>query len=513
MSLLKLNGYAVPCVAIDENHEQVGYGMARAYDGGALRDTRASKRKWTFRSKPLKEQDALALIGLVQGRGHKFGWSSFYSDSGLPAAASVATQHAVAADGAAVYDDYGALMYAGFTGSKYAVAVEAAATNLIYTTITTPSATSGQNIATGTDTLSSTSGFTAVAGGVITSDTTHYWQGSRSLKMVAAAVGDGVITGWATCSADSNICCSAYVKVSGAQVTFAVYQDSGAPTLLVSQSVTDTGGAWQRVELPTTLSGGNTTAAIRIEAASGASTVYCDGFQIEENNWVTSWVAGTRATGSLQYTAKAFAGWRDLTVNMWATSTGLASSDDQVLCRLGVSTTDYIEVYRDGLQSNRITVVAYGTGDLITTDSKWAAGSWLMVTLGVRFNAESGEYGVELYTNGVSRGTATLSGYTGLTSAATLAIGNDGTPARHFHMGRIDSTLVVPYRASATEIAAWYGNFPGAHSVPSLVATGDFVTDSSVTVVGEVTHVMNVPHYATAWRGNGRVVEFALEEI
>lgn len=511
MSFLTLNGYAIPCVGLEEQHLGIGFGMARAYDGTALREVRKRKRKWTFRSKPLKELDALALIALVHGRGHKWSYGNGLSASGLYPSTDVATYRATAADGHGVKDENGTYEY-GFGSSTVgqAGAIESGTTNVLNAI-----ATNGPNICTGTDTLGTTGGFTTVTGApTVTSNTADgiYWQGTRSLKIIttAAAPADEVRAAFGTVSANATVTGTVYVYGSGS-VTLRLWQNSGAPAVLATASaVSLPASTWRRISVTGTLTGGNTTCAISLLETVSASniTFYCDGFQIEEKAYATSWVAGTRAAGGLVFTAPAFVGWTDVTMNLWTVGPTSNPTGQQVLCYLGAAAS-YVALLRPAA-SNSLRMDSPSTSATYAT-SPWN-NNWHMVTGVARVNPESGETGLTVYFDGVSVATGGIGTYTGLSAASALYLGSNTAPSEWWDRGRIDSTRIVPYAASAAEIAAWYTT-QDSGSLPRITAAGDFVPDTSVTVMGRVTHVSNTPHFTTLWRGNGRVVEFCLEEI
>lgn len=508
MSHLRLNGYAIPCAGKGDEITTVGQDKRRAFDGTLLPEVRNYKRKWMFQSKPLKEMDALALIALVQGKGQKWEYADGYSGSGLKASSDVAAYRTVSSDSVAVYDENGVLDWAFGASTGTAVAFGTATTNVLYAI-----ATNGPNLTTGTDSLGTTGGFTAIATATLASTTSHKWQGARSLSITPAATSDGARTAFATVAANATVTASVYVRANGTQsATLRIYQNSGVPALLASAPATTlTANVWRRIKLTATLTGGNTTCAMQIEAANNAfEVVYCDGFQIEELAYVTPWVTSTRAAGGLIHTGNAFREFKDATVNFWAKCATTNPAAQQVLMALYASGTNYLAFVRSAATNNLRLDTAL---ESISTSSTWN-NNWHMVTGVARINPESGEYGLQLYVDGSSVATnATVTGYTGLASTSLVTAGCFGAAGTQIlNNAAIDSMRVVPYAATTTEIAAWY-TYQASHDLPILYADGDFVTETSASVLGEVTSVKNVPHYTTAWRGNGRVVEFTLEEI
>lgn len=509
MAHLRLNGYTVPIIGAGDDIMDIGADYRRAFDGSLITEVRNRKRKWAFKSKPLTEMQATGLIALVQGRGQKFGFADQYSGSGLKATANVATFATTSADGLPVYNEGGYLDWAFASSTGTSIAVESGATNVLNAIVT-----NGPNICTGTDTLGTTGGFASINGATIASNTANYWQGARSVSVVTDAIGadtEGVRTAYATVSANATVTGTVYVKGTGNVVTRLV-QNSAAPAgIATSATIALSTSYWRRITLTGTLTGGNTTIALDVVEAAPDSglTFYCDGFQIEQNAFATSWVAGTRAAGTQSFGTEAFTGWTDFTVNAWALTYNVQATD-HVMWRLSNSSSDYIECYRFYAMDS-IRIAAPTAGDLATY-SPLTAGVWNMITAVIRVNAETGENAVTLYKNGASVATGSLSGFSGLTTTSTvLYVGYDGT-SRWWNQGKIDTMRIVPYAASATEVAAWY-TYQTSHDLPILYADGDFTNDTTVNVLGEVTRIATTPHFSTAWRTNSRVVEFTLEEV
>jgi hypothetical protein len=530
MPFLALNGITMPIArGGKEENRAVGFEMARAHTGTPLTDVRAYKRSWRFQSVPLPEQTARSLIGLVQGRGYSWNFNSTdYSVSGLVSSGAVRTLRGLAADSAAVYDENGTL-YAKYGASTSGgdVAVESSTTN-VFNAIATPAANSGANICTGTDTRSDTSGFTVLNSATLTSDTTQKWQGSRALKVVctSGATQDGFRTGYGTVTANATVVATVHLYcASAATVAFDLQQNSAAPATIAgsSTSVTLPAGAWRRVKVTGTLSGGNTTVTLRVYESNAADdiTFWADGFQLEESAFPTAWVATTRAAGQLIY-ADCLSGFYDFTINGWFCAASSNPTANQVLLQMGKgsgASNNYVQIIRRATL-NEIRFVtgheANGLSQIATYSSSPWNGNWHMVTAVGRINPESGENAMTIYFDGSSVATAAaMSGYVGFTDGdEDIMVGSGQGGGLPFNQGRIDDLQVLPYAATAAQVSAWYSLGLSAALSPKMYATGDFIPEPSATVIGEIHESTFMPHQnGAAWRANGRIVDFSLHEV
>ncbi len=519
MAFLTLNGWTVPVViGGEEKNNAIGFPMARSHTGTPLTDARAYKREWRFSTPPLTEMHARALIGLIQGRGFSFAYdSSDYAGNGLVSASgAVRTLRGLAADGSVTQDNNGTTYGkygAATTGGD--VSVEATTTNVLNSI-----ATNGPNICTGTDSLATTGGFTAVNGATLATNTSNYWQGSRSVSVVTDGVGgdiEGIRTAFATVTANATCTASVYVKGTG-NIIVRLIQNSGVPALVAASStVALSATIWRRIEVSGTLTGGNTTTAIDVveAVADSALTFYCDGFQIEERATATAWVAGTRAAGQLNY-GTCLLGFDDLTINAWVQMDAANQSTIRMIAFLGNQGNEFIEVYRNASANNIIVnagdSAAYGT--ITYASSPWDGG-WHMVTAVLRHFPETGENGMQLYLDGTSVGTGTQdASYTGMESGSIAYVGYVTSAGNvPLNNGRVDGLTVVPYAAPAALITGWYG-LNGHMDIPKIRLGGDLIPESSLTVIGEINNVTFRPHQnGAAWRNNGRVVDFSLYEV
>lgn len=524
MPFITLNGLTVQ-VALggEETPEAIGFGMRRSHTGVPLTDARAYKRKWRFSTIPGTEQTTQALVKLIQGRGVHLPFSSqsLYASNGLPTVGSdIVSYHGDGVDGAATVDvDDATAEKFGESGAGYSVAVEPGTTNVL-AAITSPDANSGANIVTGTDTRSDTSGFTVVDGGgagtpTIGTGTASYWQGARSLTLTPAAALDGVITSYATVSANATVTASVYLKVvGGSSTTWRLKLFQGAGSLLATGTTTTcVENGWKRLVLTSTLTGGNTLVAMQVEAVNNATnTCRLDGWQIEELGYPTSWTATTRAAGLLSYSGFD-SSWQDVSVAMWVAKPTSAIADTDVFFGLGdfATAANYMAAYRS-TGNNNLRLDA-GAESVTYSSTPWN-GAWHHIAGVVRQNPETGENAVTLYFDGASVGTPSASTtFTGLTSTAKLYIGRDSS-GNQAQSTRIAHVRAVPYAMTAAQVLALYNLSSGGGAIPKITMGGNVIPETSATVIGEVNSVNYKGHSNTgAWRDNGRIVDFTLYEV
>ena len=134
----------------------------------------------------------------------------------------------------------------------------------------------------------------------LTANTSHYWQGTKSVKAVTAAGNSGIETDAydpGAGSATKTYSASVYVKsgeVIAQTFRFILYDvTNGVGSALVSVAVQP--GEWTRFAASITIGGVDCRdLRIRVYASPGSMTLYCDGFQIEEQDYPTAWVDGAR---------------------------------------------------------------------------------------------------------------------------------------------------------------------------------------------------------------------------
>src|SRR3982750_4506642 len=200
MVALAINGLTIPVLgdAATQNEMEVGT-WARSFSGKLRRNRRALKRTWALTTAPMLYGDAQALEGMLLARGEQWpGDTDAFSAKGMPPLL-----------------DNGISVVTG--GGKFGNALwpRGATVNMF-----------SSNVATGTDTLTNTTGFRPgnPAGGygytppsvfsAISSDSAQHWQGSRALKCVVSdggGPGMGVATNLAV-AASTTYTFSFYIR-------------------------------------------------------------------------------------------------------------------------------------------------------------------------------------------------------------------------------------------------------------------------------------------------------------
>jgi hypothetical protein len=503
MPFLTINGITVPTAKGGQTEIQEIGNRQRAFDGTYIRDTRAFKRRWKFATKPIAELRAMSLIGLIQGKGFYCPFNGDnYATNGFTPTGSIIQRSAVAADGAAVYDENGVLEAKYGT---YSVCGEAAAT--------TPN-----KVTTGHAECSTTVGFGAIGtpAATLSVDTAQKLQGSNSLKVVSTVNFGGFdasgFTGPYTIGLPYTL--SAYVYAATAVPVLLVLYDNTSANF-TSTPVTLTAGAWRRISATCT-SMGLIDWHMQLVTNGAGGTFWCDKIQLELSAWPTSWLtpASSRVNTDLYYTTGSHVSSEGMTVNFWMTKPyntgvetafwatgGAASTYHAIFAPAGAPNTLAVDTAVAGLVYNRISASITYTG-------------WHMVTYVSRYNAETNEYGKYLYVDGTLRAQTTLS------NASMSSDLTSWSPGQAFNAqwsyNRLSDVQVLPFAVDSTWVTGTYnaGSSPG--STPFLKAAGDFIPDTSLTVMGQIERVNTVSYYDSTnsvWRANGRTVEFTLEEV
>jgi hypothetical protein len=504
MPFVTLNGITIPTAKGGQMEVQEIGNRQRALDGTYIRDTRAFKRRWKFTTTPVAELRSLSLMRTIQGRGFYCPLDAdWYATNGFASSGTVIQRTAVAADGTAVYDENGVLESKFGTNS---ICVEA--------TATTPNkVTSGH--ATGSTTVGSGGIGAPVA--TLSVDTAQKWQGTNSIKVVSTVAGGGIDCSGFTgpFAASTTYTLSAYFYSATALSLVFVLYDNTTPANFTSTGVTLPAGAWRRIAVSRASTGASIDWHLQAYTASGAGTFWMDGMQLEASAWPTSWLAvgSSRTVGNLVFTTNDHVSGEGLTANLWMTkpystgaqttywSSGSGTANYHVLASpASTPTTVYVDTAVTGSANNRISA----TGLTFT--------SWHMVTYVVRFNAETNEATKSLYIDGTLRASTSLANSLLSTAMSSWAIGGTATPSYN----RLADVQVLPFAVDSTWVTGTYnaGSVPG--STPLLKASGDFIAESSVTVMGQVDRVNTVGYYDSTnsvWRANGRTIEFTLEEI
>jgi len=560
VDFLKLNGIPIPVADRKATFSTEEFGSRQRAMDSSLRSTRTGvKRIWRFETPVLDPETALMVVGLLAGTGHRFSFDvdafDFKGYGPLdPTLTQAYTMRPGAIPSRAQPAEYG-MKYGG------AVAVEDGTINLF-----------PQNVRTGTDTLSNTTGFTAIDGATLLSTDVPALgvgrvalQGVRVLDVgVAAGVGGvrgGVKTNAVAGVASTTYTASVYVQASAAvrcQLKDVTTGNNGTIESVSPQSLgADIGETkWVRISSTVTTGGGGGAKNLEFEVledvADTAPQIYCDEFQLEAKPGPTSWYDGTRAAGLLKMDVQSFVDTGrviaedirvgvDLTAMMWvnrgadrfltnraffwmAERDGLSSDLFYGNC-LGVEHTNLggnnfnIEVYAGGSPTG-----APAASPLAVAVS-WAMNTWAHLAVVIRRDAKFGTDAnqLKLYWDGdlVAESLWTGAGelLPDLSQLRALFVGTRGQYAagpRRNNGGLIDDLVIVPYAMTAAGIAEIAGYDRGFSDLPRLEANGLAVVapPQVVVVQGELPsgEFVQVQLEGT-WTPNMRSVVMELIEV
>lgn len=515
MAFLTLNGTAIPIKKCEESVVEMGE-RARVFGGRYALARRASKRRWKLVTPPLSEVQAEMIRGMILGNGQHWLYDAHtYSTKGLAASTDVTTIRAAAgADGDPVYDEN------GIAEAKYgdgALAVEAGTTNLC--------------AADARDAENAPTGYTAVNGATLSANTTHYWQGSKSLKVVTDAVGGGGTEE----GAYANINPGGGSDGKTYQGTVYVKGDTGGESVIVrfrdvtngvwgssTTKVLTNANTWYRITASFTISGGDSAFLYLLvrETTDGSNiTYYCDGWQIEEASMPTSWVDGTRAAGDLRYPNTVIENWSSMSYAAWVKLPTENPSANAYLLGMRGSASDGTDVERvylyRGSGANNLVLYTQslgGTHTLTYATTPWDD-DWHHVAFVLRQNPETGEYAKELFFDGSSVATYATADSLPLFADPTAFILGSWYAGSHMG-GVLDDLVILPYAVTEAWVTAHDALGAAMSALPRLLMAGDILAADDINVIGEVGSITSAPFRdAGTWRNNGRVLSFTLHEV
>lgn len=309
-----------------------------------------------------------------------------------------------------------------------------------------------------------TTGLAGQYGATITRDTTEYWNGNASLKVVTPGARnfEGVtasVTGM-TLAVGDQYTASAWVKGAGtvlislAESGSAYYVISGIPVTLTDD--------WQRITVTRTIiNAANTTLSLFVWTyTTQATTFYVDGLQIEKKPYATSWqIGGTaRAAETLTLPTAGVLNLQEGTIALWfkpypafwngsynriighATAFNI---NELSLARL--STADKLICYA----SNASGQWSGGSYSALSSTTELEPNKWYHLA----FTWKSGGKLV-LYVNGVKEGEINYDKPPSV--FGTLAVGYHPNISGRHADGLYDDLAIFDYAATDEEIEAWY---------------------------------------------------------
>jgi hypothetical protein len=514
MPFVTLNGVTIPTAKGGEvAPEEIGETM-RSYDGTTMRERRAVKRRWRFRTVPVDVATATALRGLIQGLGHYWPFTSDdNSEGGLAASTSTAVDivSSTGADGDAVEIAYTApatysSAVAGGTGAAY---LSGSSSNLL---------SSDESDMEG----AGDSGWNAIGTGVdantILPDTDHYWESSQSLKITTGTPAQSAnTTSNPSISSATDYTGSIFLKGAsgGESVKVQLVGDVGG--VFADTTFTLQANKWTRCASTGTSGGSDTTVILRILNSTGsAQTWYQDGAQVEALNYPTWWLDGgtSRAADSQLLVPSGFltsSNARGFTLNCWA-SGGLNTAAAAMAIELfGDSINNRFRQRINSAQAYSHIMTVSGSNTASYAGGTHVPGAWNMMTSVYDRDAAT----LKWYLNGTLVDTVTsVDDFPIEDMTTSVAIGS-GNVAGVVHEGGIDEVQVLPYPATAALVTGWYnsGTSPSI-SLPRPYLSGDCVRGDEIKVAGTVTRETYTGTIQNAaWDAAARVIEFVLAEV
>lgn len=506
MSFLTLNGVQVKVLSATPvaTYTELGE-FSRSLAGQMRKEVRATKRAWKMELRPVNPDAGHALVQMLMGRGHGFPFDTDKkSAGGITPTTDTNTVLNTATDGSPLY----------CSKVSNALSVGSTTTNLW-----------DVNVRRGTGALGNTTGFTAVDGATIASNSTHR-VADASLSVVTSAVVNGVrggaqVNSTAGFSAGSTYAGSVWVKPTTSTSIRAYLRDETAGVDGTPVTVACAANVWTRIDdFTITMGGASTNASMYVleETADSGITFYCDHFQVEVGTVSDPWADPTTATAaSLTYTSGPVAGWRDMTINAWVTlSTQVGTACYYLRMNSGAVARLYLN---NNATNGELAFASYGR--LGVEDKITATGlsrrTLYMVTCVVRRNPRSGQAKKELWVNGsmISSSSPAEDNMPDFDEDGTIDVGHGGATGTELRSGTIDELQILPYAADSTQIAAWYTATRSLCTQPQLVMTGDLLKSwESVNVQAIVDKVENMPAYiGSTFYPNVKRISCTLEEV
>ncbi len=496
MAFLTLNGHTIK-TALGGSRRQDRIGdVGRAFSGQAQSDVRANKDRWRFATVPSTEMEAEYIRGIMLRKGH--GWpfdADEYSKSGLGPDGNqqYTIRSNTAADGAVVDKEakYGA-----------AVSVDEAAVNKLAATVR--------------DAESAPSGFGALVGASLASDTTNFWQGTRSVEVTCSATDDGVQTTAFPPSALLNdvLYATAYVMTDsdGEQVGIRIYDLANFTYGTESTFTLTTAGVWYRIQATHTITANSSDVRIDIRSKTGAQVFSADGFQLELDK-VTSWVDGTRASADqLIFDRVTWLQSQNISVSFW--TNGPIEGTTRTLWQFGADASNFIQIYATGSGGTNTLVLRTtnaGANTDITKSAAWD-GDFHHVAIVIRYNPETGEYNRQLWFDGASVGTDNTGTLPDNSTFTEMSIGCNILAAAQANC-IIDDMIVTPFPIFDDTVDAWYNYGESLAAIwPDVYVDGDCVDGRKRCMGVDDDETYFAYGDGTNGRTNGRILQYELWE-
>lgn len=544
VKFMHLNGWAVPIVTCEPVHVPIadarGYGPNGVYQFARNEYARA----WTCRTGLLTGAQRDALLDILGHRGDGWSWPLSAAPSGVEylnattdspgfsskfraQSAQLATiVSAYGGDGSRVYDHNGNPM-APFAGAAGSVVLDHGTTNLL-------AAVHAQATASGN--------FTALGGGVLSTDTSRYWRGGASVKCVATNAGDGL---------QPNAAVGGLANATRYSVTVHVKRLSGDAELRLLETGGSNPGstiaaipwasdndAWIRATAArvTGATAGTLTWQV-VQKNATAATFWANGAQLENTAthfeptaWIDSgadpWLAGNgvRGGGLLDYSNFITTYTRGCTIACWYNVQRVTSASLRQLVRTaGVDPRFDIYINTAG---QVVSEAVASDGSFIRSNTAGA------ITLGWHhFVAvyDRDASSLTLYVDGVSQGTDSYWGggrqyWDAENTSDVVTIGTQGLVGAQAALGIIGAIQLLPYPVPASVADAWYDyddvllTFRDDRAQPAVMPIGAYGSflhggDRYADVYAQVDSAPHEPWFnGSTWETRGGRVAFTLFE-
>lgn len=521
MSYLALNGLEIPVSAARGRIKRVEIGKrGRSFKGRYQSSIRKRLYDYDYVTTQITSDEIDALSSWIEGAGQVWSFdSTVYSSGGLgPSGTPVyqLTHNLVAEDGTSVYN---AAKFGGALG------IDEASTNML---------TGDQRTAANAPT-----GYTSIGGATLTGDATIYWVAAKSLKIVNTLAFEGAYAGGVTASIGDLVVGSVFLKgaVGGENITLSIYDGDAASTRSFVQFALTT--EWVRYRVPsTTLIANTTDLRLSISVDTISSTVYADGFQLEEGTatYPSSFYNGaTKAAASFDITRlSCIQESESMSLSFW--THGPRRGDAPLYFWIGDTTgisdaTNYIAIQAQnaaGAGAVRITAYVSALGGASIDQAEYAdsglwedagtsaiadVGTWRHIGVVVRRFPSATQNAIDLYVDGTVEATlADESKIPDFAEFAHMLVGYMEPVATWAKPIVMDDLCVVPYAMTAGMMSA-IASGEALSGLPYLNATGDFNTRSTVDVDCEITNSDPAAHMSDGtWDAGARAISFKLHE-
>ncbi len=526
MPYLALNGVPIPTAKGGSLEPmEIGSRNERAISGGYIKDVRALKRRWRFRTVPVSEMRALAIMGLLQGRGLYIAGESVNASNGRVPTGTIPTRAYYAADGAVSRDEFGVPEAKNARAGSASIVGDANTMNpnLLIDSIAEANTLGGVDAVMG-----------STPPGSLSVVTNHKWQGSACLRASNGATGNYLVYGNAgglyLGALNTRYTMSCYVKKDASGPAscdvVATLEDSANGVFADSPTINLTAAmGWRRftATIMTPVSGSMPSLKWYVDFSASNSVHYVDGLQLETNPAGAFPTTFAIPGGAAILTDYRFGvveqpnGSGGMTFNYWATKPYALAATNAIhvmASAFGATPVKEASVYAPLGSPTTLTFSTGSPYDLLNATVAYTG--WHMVTAVLRYNPEAGEYNKYLYFDGVLKATGNHAVPAATDVFENVWIGGYQPTALARSYSRLDDVQILPFPVDARTVSGWYAG--GADTTlgdaPILRATGSFCGSAFVRAAGCVES-FSIEGYQDAgvWRSNGRVIEFTLEEI